>query len=41
MGSKEGTPAVPFAIRDAAGKIRQLQDYSGSWLLMVFHRHLG
>jgi peroxiredoxin len=41
MKNKEGTPAVPFTFRDTAGKIKQLKDYSGSWLLMVFHRHLG
>jgi peroxiredoxin len=41
MRSKEGTPAVPFALRDAAGNLRELKDYDGSWLLVVFHRHLG
>lgn len=41
MKNKEGIPAVPFTFRDTAGKIKQLKDYRGSWLLMVFHRHLG
>jgi len=34
-------PAVPFKLQDSSGKIHQLSDYTGSWLLMVFHRHLG
>jgi peroxiredoxin len=34
-------PAVGFALPDAAGRIYRLADFAGSWLLMVFHRHLG
>jgi len=34
-------PAVPFTLQDATGKMHRLSDYSGFWLLMVFHRHLG
>jgi len=34
-------PAVVFAVQDAAGRTCRLSDYRGSWLLMVFHRHLG
>jgi peroxiredoxin len=33
--------AVPFQLQDAVGQLHQLSDYSGFWLLMVFHRHLG
>lgn len=47
-GSKErlmidltGKPAVPFALRDGTGRIHRPETYRGSWLLMVFHRHLG
>jgi len=34
-------PAIPFRLPDASGQIYQLADYAGSWLLLVFHRHLG
>lgn len=34
-------PAVPFELQEASGKTSRLADYSGSWLLMVFLRHLG
>lgn len=36
-----GKPAVPFALPDIEGKTHHLTDYNGSWLLLVFHRHLG
>jgi len=36
-----GKPAVPFALPDSQGKIHHLTDYKKSWLLLVFHRHLG
>lgn len=39
--SMVGRPAVPFALLDAYEKTHRLDDYRGSWLLMVFHRHLG
>lgn len=35
-----GRPAVDFRLRDAAGRAHRLSDYLGSWLLLVFHRHL-
>ena len=35
-----GEPAVPFRLRDASGSQHELEDYRGSWLLLVFHRHL-
>ncbi len=36
-----GQPAFPFFLEDSNGKVQSLDDYRGSWLLMVFHRHLG
>lgn len=41
MSDLVGQPAVPFALPDAEGRIRRLEDYRGGWLLIVFHRHLG
>jgi peroxiredoxin len=34
-------PTVPFQLQDAFGRLHQLSDYTGFWLLLVFHRHLG
>jgi peroxiredoxin len=39
--TRVGDPAVPFALPDAEGLLHRLEDYSGHWLLLVFHRHLG
>jgi peroxiredoxin len=39
--SRIGEKAVDFALPDTSGKLRQLSDYAGRWLLMVFHRHLA
>ncbi len=36
-----GGSTAPFTLPDAGEKIHRLDDYLGSWLLMVFHRHLG
>jgi peroxiredoxin len=36
-----GKSAPPFELRDSDGRIRHLSDFRGSWLLLVFHRHLG
>ncbi len=41
MDNLTGKPAVPFELRDSDGRNHSLSDYSGSWLLLVFHRHLG
>jgi len=41
MDKLTGKPAVPFELRDSGGRIHVLSDYGGSWLLLVFHRHLG
>ena len=35
-----GRPAVPFRLRDAHGQVHSLEDYAGTWLLLVLHRHL-
>ena len=34
-------PAVPFELEDAEGRRHSLDQYRGSWLLLVFLRHLG
>ncbi|MFQ5732217.1 MAG: hypothetical protein ACE5KM_09700 [Planctomycetaceae bacterium] len=36
-----GTAAVPFQLEDAEGNSHRLEDYTGRWLLLVFHRHLA
>jgi peroxiredoxin len=41
MNDLTGTPARHFAVKDSTGIINRLEDFKGSWLLMVFHRHLG
>ncbi len=41
MAGKIGSPAVDFELPDAAGVMHRLSQYAGSWLLVVFHRHLG
>jgi peroxiredoxin len=41
MSDLTGHPAIPFNLRDSGGKPHLLENYRGSWLLMVFHRHLG
>lgn len=41
MTSLTGKPAVPFTLHDSKGLSYSLEDFCGSWLLMVFHRHLG
>jgi peroxiredoxin len=40
-GARCGTPAEPFELVDAHGALHRLSDYTGRWLLLVFHRHLG
>ena len=39
--TRVGEPAMSFALPDADGRLHHLEDYSGHWLLLVFHRHLG
>ncbi len=41
QADKVGHPAVPFALPDTSGVRRRLDEFAGSWLLLVFHRHLG
>lgn len=41
MKNLAGTVAYSFNLPDTNGIFHQLADFSGSWLLMVFHRHLG
>ena len=36
-----GKRAVEFDLQDTAGVRHRLSDERGSWLLLVFHRHLG
>jgi hypothetical protein len=36
-----GKSAARFELRDSDDRIHRLETYRGSWLLMVFHRHLG
>jgi hypothetical protein len=41
MGNLSGQPAIPFSLTDSNDHVHTLEEYRGSWLLMVFHRHLG
>jgi len=41
MKNLEGKPAIFFSLYDVNGHTIRLDTYRGSWLLMVFHRHLG
>jgi peroxiredoxin len=41
MKSMIGEPAIPFELKDTDGNIHRLEDGSGHWQLLVFHRHLG
>lgn len=40
MTNLTGHPALPFQLPDSEGKVHHLADYKGSWLLLVFQRHL-
>lgn len=41
MDNKVGSTAIPFELKDVDGKAHRLEHYRGSWLLLMFHRHLG
>ena len=41
MNDRVGLRAVPFELPDAREDIHTLGQYSGDWLLLVFHRHLA
>lgn len=36
-----GTAAPHITIKDSSGIVHTLEEFKGSWLLLVFHRHLG
>jgi peroxiredoxin len=41
MSDLTGKPAKNFSIKDSNGTLHTQEEYKGSWLLLVFHRHLG
>jgi len=41
MARRTNKTAIDFALRDADGNLHTLESHRGSWLLLVFHRHLG
>ncbi|MCG8420485.1 MAG: peroxiredoxin family protein [Proteobacteria bacterium] len=41
MQNPTNSQAVPFELLDSQGNWHRSGDYAGSWLLLVFHRHLG
>lgn len=41
MKNLTSSPAFSFNLPDTNGEFHQLADFRGSWLLMMFHRHLG
>jgi hypothetical protein len=41
MNDLTGKNAESFAIYDSNGCLHTQKEYAGSWLLLVFHRHLG
>jgi len=41
METKCGKAAKSFALPDTTNRIHRSNEYFGSWLLLVFHRHLG
>ena len=41
MNAQFEAPAAPFRLPDIRDRVHQLEDYSGQWLLLVFHRHLA
>ena len=41
MKTRVGSAAIPFSLPDTEGGLHSLEDYFGSWLLLVFHRHLS
>ncbi len=38
--ARPGMPAADFELPDVEGRIVRLGDFEGSWLLLIFHRHL-
>ncbi len=41
MNDRVGLRAVPFELPDEGQNTHTLSQYSGEWLLLVFHRHLA
>ncbi len=41
LGNRMGKKALAFTLSDDNGGEIWLDDFKGSWLLMVFHRHLA
>jgi peroxiredoxin len=41
LGNRTGERALAFTLSDENGRGVRLEDFKGSWLLMVFHRHLA
>ncbi len=41
MKDLSGQQAFPFVLKDTAEGEHCLEEYRGSWLLLMFHRHLG
>jgi len=41
MKDFKGKRAIPFNLSDSNGHAILLDNYKGSWVLLVFHRHLG
>lgn len=41
MKSMQGQKAVPFELRDHRGEMHRQKDFTGNWLVLVFHRHLA
>jgi len=41
MANLVGQSAVDFELADVHSSVHRSADYTGQWLLLVFHRHLG
>lgn len=41
FSNRAGEAAQDFSLKGRDGKEVHLEDFEGSWLLLVFHRHLG
>jgi len=41
MSNLTGKPALLFSVLDSNGTLHTQEEFRGSWLLLVFHRHLG
>jgi len=39
--NRVGQQAISFVMQDDQGNTVCLDDFKGTWLLMVFHRHLA